>query len=50
MDRQVELTTDEKRLIEKAAQQAGMTVEQYLQKASQEFLQQRLGKPKQKYN
>lgn len=49
MEKQVELTKEEKQLIERAAEQAGLTVEQYMDVAVTEFLKHRLGAPK-KYN
>ena len=47
---EVRLSDEEKKLIERAAQQNGLTIEQYLKKATQEFFEQRLGTPKEKVN
>ena len=47
---EVRLSDEEKKLIERAAQQNGLTIEQYLKKVTQEFFEQRLGTPKAKVN
>lgn len=45
---EVLLSDEEKKLIERAAQQNGLTIEQYLVKATREFFEQRLGTQKAK--
>lgn len=42
---EVILNEEQEQLLQKAAQQMGITVEQLMEAAAQQFLEQRLGKP-----